>query len=368
MFNLKNLKSKGPILKLAGLAASVLFVCLTLACSQATESAPDVGATVNAAVAATVNAQSEAPPSAPTQANLGQAAPTPAPTAATVPTSMPTATPVPTHTLASKPTATPTPTPLPTPTSTPTPTPDPTLMAYVVSLMPYPTQTPAPLATLVPAATPTRNATSTLTPRPTATPTPTPVPFDIKEANCQHEDLAAEMPFHDFSLAESEGPYTWEPWEIRQWYGTDWWTDDGYRIRCRTNIFDSVEAARWSLNYSTALQRVWGQEGLLEHRQVFAPVSGDDTLAIEIEVGRRFTVAGREATTHVYVAKSAMFRRGNIVVILEYGSTLKEVCPNNPILCSYAPDAFFTRSWQPVTDIASRVDERLLAELARVNR
>lgn len=92
------------------------------------------------------------------------------------------------------------------------------------------------------------------------------------------------MSFHDFSLAESEGPYSWEPWGIRKWYATDWWTDNGYRIRCRTNTFDSVEDARWSLNYSTALQRVWGQGGLLEHRQVFASISGDDPLAIEIEV------------------------------------------------------------------------------------
>ena len=101
---------------------------------------------------------------------------------------------------------------------------------------------------------------------------------------------------------------------------------------------------------------------------MFAPISGDDALAIEIEVGRRYTLSGREATTHVYVAKFAMFLRGNIVVVLEYGSTLKEVCPNNPILCSYAPDMFFMSSWQPITDIASRVDERLLAQLARGNR
>lgn len=176
------------------------------------------------------------------------------------------------------------------------------------------------------------------------------------------------MSWHDFSLTESEGPYAWEPWGIREWYRTDWWTDDGYRIRCITNIFNSVEDARWSLNYSTALYRVWGQEGLLEHRHVFAPISGDDTLAIEIEVGRRYTLSGREATTHDYVAKFAMFRRGNVVVVLEYGSALKEVCPNNPILCSYAPDAFFGSSWQPITDMASRVDERLLAELTRFNR
>ena len=356
------------MVKIVALAIAVLLSFFTIACSQETETAPDVGATVDAAVAATVEAQSAAPQSTPAQTNLGQAIPTQIPTVAAIPTSMPTATPVPTDTLAPTPTATTTPTPFPAPAPTPTPTPDPTLMAYLVSLMTQPTQTSTPIVTLVPAATLTPNATPTPTRWPTATPTPTPVPFDIKEANCQHEDLTTEMSWHDFSLTESEGPYRYEPWGIREWYRTDWWTDDGYRIRCITNIFNSVEDAQWSLNYSTALERVWGQEGLLEHRQVFAPISGDDTLAIEIEVGRRFTVAGQEATTHVYVAKFAMFRRGNIVVILEYGSTLKEVCPNNPILCSYAPDAFFNENWQPVTDIASRVDERLLAELARVNR
>ena len=321
------------MIKLATLIIAALFA-FTVACSQATETTPDVRATVDAAVAATV-AAATVPPSLPTQF-------VPTQTQAIVITP----TPVPTHTL----TPSLTPTPFATPILTLVSTPDPTLVAYI-SQIPQPTS---------PVATPT--------PMPTAIPTPTPIPFDIREANCQHEDLTAEMSFHDFSLAESEGPYSWEPWGIRQWYVTDWWTDDGYRIRCRTNIFDSVEDARWSLNYSTALQRVWGQEGLLEHRQVFAPISGDDTLAIEIEVGRRYTLSGREATTHVYVAKFAMFLQGNIVVVLEYGSTLKEVCPNNPILCSYAPDTFFMSSWQPITDIASRVDERLLAQLARGNR
>ena len=267
-------KCKGPFLKLAGLATCVLFVCLTLACSQATETIPDVGATVEAAVSATVEAQSSAPQSAPTQANFGRAIPTQVPAAAVVPTSTPNDTPISAST--------------PTPTLIPMATPKPTTSAMR-------THTPAPTSTSTPTLTPTaiptprRVATSTPAVTPTPTPTPTPIPFDIREANCQHEDLTAEMSFHDFSLAESEGPYSWEPWGIRQWYVTDWWTDDGYRIRCRTNIFDSVEDARWSLNYSTALQRVWGQEGLLEHRQVFAPISGDDTLAIEIEVGRRYT-------------------------------------------------------------------------------
>ncbi len=45
----------------------VILLALTIACSQGTETAPDVGATVDAAVAATVEAQNAVPPSTPAQ-------------------------------------------------------------------------------------------------------------------------------------------------------------------------------------------------------------------------------------------------------------------------------------------------------------
>ena len=110
------LKVKQTLLPKLTVLAAMTALAFVVACSQATTTAPDLGATVDAAVAATVEAQDAAPPSEPTQSNLGQANQTQVLKAAPIPTSMPTVMPVPTPT--------PTPTSAPTSTSIATPAPD----------------------------------------------------------------------------------------------------------------------------------------------------------------------------------------------------------------------------------------------------
>ncbi len=203
--------------------------------------------------------------------------------------------------------------------------------------------------------------THTHTPMPTPTPVPTatPTPFDIKKANCQHEDLPQET----FEFIGSEGPHSWEPWGVREWYRTEW-SDSESRIRCITLVFHTIEDARRSLNYSTAVQRQWGEAGLLEHHQVVVPAIGEDTLAIEIEVGQKIVVQGEEVPLEEYVATVVTFRYANIVATVEYGWETG----SNPLTVRYIVDAFFNSSPDRTAKIARLIEQRLLAELARVDR
>lgn len=349
------------VLKIATLATAGVLT-FAAACSQGTETAPDLGSTVEAAVAATVAAVS-LPPPAPTDTNPGQAIPTRIPTATPTPTLTPTNTHTPMPSL--------TPTPFATSTPTVVSTPDPTLVAYLLSQMPQPTLTPLPTSprlslTPVPPSTPTQQPTATPTLRPTATPASTPIPFDIKKANCQHEDLQQET----FEFTGSGGPHSWEPWGVREWYRTDWSkAEPGWpnRTRCITLVFHTIEDARWSLNYSTAVQRHWGEAELLEHRQTFAPAISEDTLGIEIEIGQRSQLHGEEFLIEEYVATVVMFRRENIVVIVESGLVVAEA-DVNPMFRSAVVDTFFRLYGSTPAKIADLVDERLRVELDRISR
>lgn len=160
------------------------------------------------------------------------------------------------------------------------------------------------------------------TPTPDVIPTPTPISFNIKNANCQRRDL--QQAFDDYRLIDAIGPSRWDvdSWGAWQGYRT-FWSSGGYTIRCLTTMYDSIANARWSLNYSTAVQREWLQQGLLEHHQVLAPTIGEDSLAIQIETGTRY----RDFTTREYVATIVMFRRGVVVVTVEIGSRPTDVNP-----------------------------------------
>ena len=302
---MRNRKSKAPFFKLAGIVTSVLFVCFALACSQGTETAPNVGATVDAAVAATVDAQSAALPSEPTQANLGQAIPTQAPE-----------------------------------------TPNPDLLATLLA---------AGAVTFEAQSTPTLSAHAPIpTPTPTPLATATPIPFNIKTANCHQEDTGG------YEFVGSEGPQSYEPWGVREWYRTTWSGEypNADQIRCLTSLYDSIEDARWSLNFSTALQRGWwSQEGLLEHRQITVVNIGEDSLAFEIETGR--------GSLPEYVSVNFLIRRGSAVIHLEAVSDIRNV---NPRFRGAARRAFFGSVWNPLINLAHNADGRLLAELDRVSR
>lgn len=360
MRNLKNQKTKAPFLELAWLATSALFVCLTLACSQATATAPDLGATVDAAVAATVEAQGAAPSLAPTKSNLGQAIPTQMLTAAPIPTSTPTVMPVPTLTPISTPTSTLIATPYPTDRLTPTPyaTPDqapetPTIDLQSMLIEAAATFEAGNAATL---SAPAPILAPPSTPVPTATPTPTPAPepFDIKIANCHAEDTGG----HEF--VGSEGPYSHEQWGVREWYRTSWSGEypKADKIRCLTSVYDSIEEARWSLVYSTAIQRgEWVQAGLLEHRQITGIIIGEDSLAFEIETGR--------GTLPEYVSANILIRWGNVVIHLE---AISNIGWSAPSARGAAYRAFFGSVWNPLIELAHLTHARLLAELDRVSR
>ncbi len=192
------------------------------------------------------------------------------------------------------------------------------------------------------------------TPTPILIPTATPMPFNIKSANCQHGDL--RQVFRDYRLTDSIGPREWDvdSWGVWQGYST-FWSGGGYTIRCVTTLYDSIANARWSLNYSTAVQREWLQKGLLEHHQVLAPTIGQDSVALQIETGRRH----REFTSREYVATIIMFRRGIVVVTVEVGRRPTDV---NPFLRGYVkpPDVDLP------TKVARLVDKSLQPELTRV--
>ena len=329
-----------PLLNLAGLATPVLFVCLTLACSQATETAPDVGATVDAAVAATVEAQSVVPPSPLTLTIDASLAATLASAAGTVEAQSA------------------------VPSSAPTPTIDASLAAALASAaatfeaesaVPPSAPTPTNVGQTILAPMPTTVAvpTHTLTPRPTPTTVPTPTPFDIKMANCHQEDTGG------YEFVGSEGPNSYEPWAVWEWYSTTWLGDFPiYEIRCLTSVYDSIEDARWSLIYSTALQRGWwSQEGLLEHRQIIGVNIGEDSLVFEIETGI--------GSLPEYVSANILIRRGIVVIHLE---AISDIGNYNPSSRGYARNAFFGSVWSPLIEIAHHADGRLLAELDRVSR
>ena len=126
-------------------------------------------------------------------------------------------------------------------------------------------------------------------------------PIDIREAHCQQGDLES------YNRA---GTDLWkaEDWGAREAYSTEWkdWSNSGNKVRCLTLIYDSIDDARWALNYSTALQRAWAGEELLSNRQIVAPTIGQDSLAFEVD--------GRLRATAV------MFRQGTVVVMVETSS------------------------------------------------
>ncbi len=219
-----------------------------------------------------------------------------------------------------------------------------------------PTQTNVGQATSAPMPTTVAVPTHTLTPRPTPTKvlTTTPTPFDIKMANCRQEDTGG------YEFDRSEGPDSYEQWGVWEWYRTTWWGDypKADRIRCLTSVHDSIEDARWSLIYSTALQRgEWSQAGLLEHRQITGVNIGEDSLAFEIETGR--------GSLPDYVSANFLIRRGIVVIHLEAISNIGRV---NPKFRGNARDAFFGSVWSPLIEIAHHADGRLLAELDRPGR
>ena len=371
MCNLKKKKSKALFLNIAGLATFVLFVCLSLACEQAREPALDVGATVDAAVAATLQAQRVVPPSAPTPTIDASLATTLASAAATfeAQSTVPPSAPTPTvdaslaTTLASA--AATFEAQSAVPSSAPTPTIDASLAATLASAaatfeaqsaVPSSAPTPTNVGQTISAPMPTTVAvpTHTLTPRPTPTTVPTPTLLDIKMANCRQEDTGG------YEFVMSEGPDSYEQWGVREWYRTTWSGDypKAERIRCRTSVYDSIEDARWSLIYSTALQRgEWSQAGLLEHRQIIGVNIGEDSLVFEIETGR--------GSLPEYVSSNILIRRGIVVIHLEAISNIGRV---NPMFRGNARDAFFGSVWSPLIEIAHHADGRLLAELDRVSR
>ena len=211
----------------------------------------------------------------------------------------------------------------------------PTAVAFrTLTLTPMPTPTPVPTTIL--------------------TPTPTPIPFDIKMANCHQEDTS------DYEFVSSEGPHSYELWGVQEWYRTTWSGDypKSDRIRCLTSVYDSIEDARWSLIYSTAIQRgEWSQAGLLEHRQITEVNIGEDSLAFEIETGR--------GSLPEYVSANFLIRWGNVVIHLEAISDIRNYSPS---FRRNARNAFFGSVWSSLIEIAHHADGRLLAELDRVSR
>ena len=156
----------------------------------------------------------------------------------------------------------------------------------------------------------------------------------------------------------SEGPDSYEQWGVREWYRTTWSGDypKADRIRRFTSVYDSIEDARWSLIYSTALQRgEWSQAGLLEHRQITGVNIGEDFLAFEIETGRGSLLE--------YVSANFLIRLGNVVIHLE---AISDIGNYNPSSRGYARIAFFDSVWNPLIQLAHHADGRLLAELGRV--
>lgn len=157
--------------------------------------------------------------------------------------------------------------------------------------------------------------------------------IDIREAHCQQRDLKSHNRT-DTDLWEAED------WGAREAYSTEW-SNSGNNVRCLTLIYDSIDDARWSLNYSTALQSAWSGEELLSHRQIVAPKVGQDTLAFEVDAKE-------------HLATAIFFRRDTIVIMVEtsYGT--------------------FTNPWlrqnvkQPTVDkparIARAIDRRILSD------
>ena len=168
--------------------------------------------------------------------------------------------------------------------------------------------------------------------------------IDIEDAHCQQEDMTG------YTLMTT-GLWDADEWDAQEAFSTEW-SGSGYKVQCLTLIYDSVENARWSLNYSTALQRLLLQEGLLTHRQIAAPKIGDDNLAFEVEAGQHLRsqqLGSREA-----VATIVMFRRGTAVVMVDVSC-----CPEiNPIMRPYMMPP-------PVgepTRIAHSINKRILSD------
>ena len=128
-------------------------------------------------------------------------------------------------------------------------------------------------------------------------------PIDIREAHCQQGDMES------YNRA---GTDLWkaEDWGAIEAYSTEWThrNNPGNKVRCLTLIYDSVEEARWALNYSTALQRAYSGKSLPSHRQIIAPRIGQDALAFEVD-GKR-------------LATTVMFRQETIVVMVETNSSI----------------------------------------------
>ena len=302
------------MLKTIALVTVALFA-LPLACSppHTTDSTRDLDATVEAAVEATIESRAT-------------------PTLETAPTSF-----------ASRST-----TPLPEPIPTPTPTP-----TLISTPTPSPTYTPTP------------------TPRPTYTPSPTatPIPFNITEAHCQREDFG-EAYADGYGITDTVGPEQWDAhaWRWRESFSTNWSgliSSDSilFDVSCRTVIYDSIDNARWSLNYSTAVQRAWSRADLelLVHRQVIVPtIIGEESLMFQIEAGPS------ELLSPSYTSTTVMFQRGNVVVAMTSSFSCNTIAP---LFCDSFLSIHSRHSIEVLPNIAQLVDVRVLeAQLEQMLR
>ena len=167
--------------------------------------------------------------------------------------------------------------------------------------------------------------------------------IDVEEAHCKQEDLP------DYTQMDI-GLWDADDWDAREVFSTEW-SGSEYKIQCLTIIYDNTEDARWSLNYSTVLQRAWLQEEVLAHRQVSAPSIGDDNLAFEVETGR--SLGSQHSGIREAVATTVMFRRGTAVVMVSMSC-----CPSvNPIMGRY----FRPPAVDKPAIIAHIIDNRILS-------
>lgn len=101
---------------------------------------------------------------------------------------------------------------------------------------------------------------------------------------------------------------------------------------------------------------------------MLAPAIGEDSLAIEIEIGTRISQGSADdLTIEEYLAAIVTFRRGDVVVTIEFGFVPSE-SNLNPLGLGSFISVFFDSSGEIPASIARSVDARLLAELTRVKR
>ena len=156
-------------------------------------------------------------------------------------------------------------------------------------------------------------------------------PIDIREAHCQQGDLGS------YSRA---GTDLWkaEDWGAREAYSTEWTpgNNPGIKVRCLTLIYDSVEEARWALNYSTALQRAWAGKELLSNRQIVAPTIGQDALAFEVDGKIRATAVMFRYETVVIMVETSSFGSANVHPMAR--QFVKSLAVDEPARIAYAID------------------------------